>query len=91
MQGLEHSFKAMGGPCRLRLEVPDDFDPEPALQAAEAEVLQRLQTLTAEEEGLQRELEMLEDPVYQERVRRSLLDPNQPPLTLARARRLAGW
>ena len=38
MQRIEHSFKAMGGPCRLRLEVPDDFDPAAALSAAEQEV-----------------------------------------------------
>lgn len=38
MQRVEHSFKAMGGPCRLRLEVPADFDPSFAISAAENEV-----------------------------------------------------
>lgn len=38
MQRIEHSFKAMGGPCRLRLEVPEGFEPAAALNAAEQEV-----------------------------------------------------
>ena len=38
MQCLEHSFKAMGGPCRFRLEVPDGFAADAAVQAAEDEV-----------------------------------------------------
>jgi len=38
VQRIEHTFKAMGGPCRFRLEVSDSFDPASALQAAEAEV-----------------------------------------------------
>ncbi|NND69530.1 MAG: FAD:protein FMN transferase [Halioglobus sp.] len=38
MQSLEHSFKAMGGPCRFRLEVPVGFEAQAALEAAEQEV-----------------------------------------------------
>lgn len=38
MQRLEHSFKAMGGPCRLRLEVQDEAAARLAMAAAEAEV-----------------------------------------------------
>lgn len=38
MQRVEHSFKAMGGPCRLRLEVSDSQDPSLPIAAAEAEV-----------------------------------------------------
>ena len=41
MRRVEHSFKAMGGPCRLRLEVDDDAIALPAIDAAVAEV-QRL-------------------------------------------------
>lgn len=42
MQRVEHSFKAMGGPCRLRLEIDDDTTAELAIAAAVAEV-QRLE------------------------------------------------
>ena len=38
MQRIEHSFKAMGGPCRLRLEVEDPAIAEAAIAAAVAEV-----------------------------------------------------
>ena len=61
------------------------------LDEATVGVRGRMEALEAEEVGLERELEMLEDPIYRERVRRSLLDPEVPPLTLARARRIAGW
>lgn len=42
MQRIEHSFKAMGGPCRLRLELDDTYSTEHAIAAAVAEV-QRLE------------------------------------------------
>jgi len=42
MQRIEHSFKAMGGPCRLRLELDDEVRAETAIAAAVAEV-QRLE------------------------------------------------
>ncbi len=42
MQRVEHSFKAMGGPCRLRLELDDAVRAETAIAAAVAEV-QRLE------------------------------------------------
>ncbi len=38
MQRIEHSFKAMGGPARLRLEVDDTAVAEAAIAAAVAEV-----------------------------------------------------
>jgi len=38
MQRVEHSFKAMGGPCRLRLETGDAVCAEVAIAAAVAEV-----------------------------------------------------
>ncbi|MFK7976939.1 MAG: FAD:protein FMN transferase [Halioglobus sp.] len=38
MQLIEHSFKAMGGPCRLRLEVADGQDPSVLISVAENEV-----------------------------------------------------
>lgn len=38
MQRVEHSFKAMGGPCRLRLEVDAGFDSEAAIAGAVQEV-----------------------------------------------------
>lgn len=38
MQRVEHNFKAMGGPCRLRLEVAPNQDPSSAISAAESEV-----------------------------------------------------
>ncbi|MFT4613877.1 MAG: thiamine biosynthesis lipoprotein [Bacteroidia bacterium] len=42
MQRIEHSFKAMGGLCRFRLEVAQHFPVQDALDAAETEV-QRLE------------------------------------------------
>ncbi len=42
MQRIEHSFKAMGGPCRLRLELDDAARAGTAIAAAVAEV-QRLE------------------------------------------------
>ena len=42
MQCVEHSFKAMGGPCRLRLEVGDRVTADSAIAAAVKEV-QRLE------------------------------------------------
>jgi thiamine biosynthesis lipoprotein len=42
MQRVEHTFKAMGGPCRLRLELDDACNAESAIAAAVAEV-QRLE------------------------------------------------
>jgi hypothetical protein len=56
------------------------------LEHAEIEVRSRVETLQAEENELAREARMLTDAVYQERVRRSLLDPATEPLTLERAR-----
>jgi thiamine biosynthesis lipoprotein len=38
MASIEHNFSAMGGPCRLRLEVDDDSLARTAIAAAEAEV-----------------------------------------------------
>jgi thiamine biosynthesis lipoprotein len=38
VQQLEHSFKAMGGPCRLRLELAADVDAGPIIAAAVEEV-----------------------------------------------------
>lgn len=38
MQRVEYSFKAMGGPCRLRLEVDDTASAKEAIAAAVAEV-----------------------------------------------------
>ncbi len=56
------------------------------LDRAEAEVRARVEALQAEDSELAREARMLADAVYQERVRRSLLDPAAEPLTLERAR-----
>jgi thiamine biosynthesis lipoprotein len=42
MQRVDHSFKAMGGPCNLRLEVNDQTDADAAIKAAVGEV-QRLE------------------------------------------------
>ncbi len=42
MQRVEHTFKAMGGPCRLRLELDDAVSADIAIAAAVAEV-QRLE------------------------------------------------
>ena len=38
MLRVDHSFKAMGGPCRLRLEVEDEAQSRAAIEAAEVEV-----------------------------------------------------
>jgi thiamine biosynthesis lipoprotein len=43
MRRVEHSFKAMGGPCRMRLEVDDEACADTAIAAAVAEV-QRLES-----------------------------------------------
>ena len=56
------------------------------LDRAEAEVGARAQDLADEEQVLAREARMLEDPVYRERVRRSLIDPAAAPLVLQHAR-----
>jgi len=56
------------------------------LDGAEAEVRARVEGLRAEEGRLAEEAHMLTDDVYRERVRRSQVDPNAPPLTLERAR-----
>lgn len=56
------------------------------LDRAEHEVRSRTDALLGEERTLQRQARMLEDPIYQERVRRSLLDPTARPLTLEHAR-----
>jgi hypothetical protein len=56
------------------------------LTEAELEVRARAERLAAEERELTTRAEMLVDPVYRERVRRSLVDPNAAPLTLERAR-----
>jgi hypothetical protein len=60
------------------------------LDRAESEVGARVEALSAEERELAREARMLADSVYQERVRRSLLDPAAEPLTLERARAAGG-
>jgi cell division protein FtsB len=56
------------------------------LDRAEAEVHARVEALRREERELAAEARMLGDEVYQERVRRSLIDPAAEPLTLERAR-----
>lgn len=56
------------------------------LDRAESEVRARVEALEAEEHELTVEVRMLADAVYQERVRRSLIDPAAEPLTLERAR-----
>ncbi|MEZ5504225.1 MAG: FAD:protein FMN transferase [Halioglobus sp.] len=38
MQRIEHSFKAMGSPCRLRLEIPDTLCAETTIASAREEV-----------------------------------------------------
>ena len=43
MQRVEHTFKAMGGPCRLRLDVPSQVVADAAIAAGIAEV-QRLES-----------------------------------------------
>lgn len=59
------------------------------LDADEAEMVRRIDELLAQEEGLVTEARMLNDAIYRERVRRTLRDPRQETLTLARARELA--
>lgn len=59
---------------------------EARLDRAEAEVRARAETLSAEERQLAEEARMLQDPVYRERVRKSLAVPGGEPLTLERAR-----
>jgi cell division protein FtsB len=56
------------------------------LDQAEGEVRARADALRAEQRELEQEARMLADDVYQERVRRSLIDPAAQPLTLQRAR-----
>lgn len=56
------------------------------LGQAESEVRARVQALQQEERALAAEARMLTDGVYQERVRRSLVDPQAERLTLERAR-----
>jgi hypothetical protein len=56
------------------------------VEQAELEVRARADGLAADEEELAEEARMLADPVYQERVRRSLAVPGAAPLTLERAR-----
>ena len=58
------------------------------LRAAEQSVHARVEALEAEERELVLQERMLGDEIYQERVRRSLVDPRAEPLTLARARAL---
>lgn len=59
---------------------------EARLDRAEAEVRTRAEALRSEERTLAEEARMLQDPVYRERVRRSLAVPGGEPLTLERAR-----
>jgi len=56
------------------------------LERAESEVRARVEELQTEQRELEAETRMLSDEVFRERVRRSLLDPGAPPLTLERAR-----
>jgi len=56
------------------------------LDRAQEEVQGRAEALVRERDALAEEARMLADEVYQERVRRSLLDPTTAPLTLERAR-----
>ena len=58
------------------------------LHADEESVHARVEALEAEEAELVLQERMLGDEIYQERVRRSLVDPRAEPLTLARARAL---
>lgn len=59
---------------------------EARLDRAEAEVRARAEALRSDERELSEEARMLQDPVYRERVRRSLAVPGGEPLTLERAR-----
>lgn len=56
------------------------------LDRAQFEVEQRVEALQHERDQLAEDARMLSDEVYQERVRRSLVDPAAAPLTLERAR-----
>ena len=56
------------------------------LDRAEAEVRARAKDLEAERAEIECRSRMLSDEVFQERVRRSLVDPGAVPLTLDRAR-----
>lgn len=56
------------------------------LDRAEFEMGARVEALEAERLELETRARMLEDDVFRERVRRSLLDPAAEPLTLERAR-----
>ena len=56
------------------------------LDAAEGEVRARVDALEHEERQLASDARMLSDPVFQERMRKSLRDPNSEPLTVERAR-----
>jgi hypothetical protein len=56
------------------------------LDRAQGEVEQRVEALQRERDQLAEDARMLSDEVYQERVRRSLVDPAAAPLTLERAR-----
>lgn len=56
------------------------------LDQAEAEVGARAEALRGDERELAEQARMLQDPVYRERVRRSLAVPGGVPLTLERAR-----
>ena len=58
------------------------------LDAAEASVHDRVDRLLRERARLVEDGERLDDPIYQERVRRSLRVPGGAPLTLDRAREL---
>ncbi len=59
------------------------------LERCEQEMRARVEALRAEESELGRGERMLADEIYRERVRRSLLEPDAPPLTLERARKIA--
>jgi len=59
---------------------------EARLDRAEAEVRARAEALRTEERELTEEARMLQDPIYRERVRKSLAVPGGEPLTLERAR-----
>src|SRR5262245_1601009 len=56
------------------------------LDRAEAEMRARVDALRAEELEQDARARMLSDEVYEERVRRSLVDPKSPTLTVERAR-----
>ena len=60
------------------------------LDRAEREMRVRVESLQAEEREASTRARMLSDEVFRERVRRSLVDPGNPPLTIERARTGAG-